>query len=203
VSEVSVIPWSALVLPLCHSGEQPPRWYAVHTRSHFEKRVARELHGKQLECFLPAVEERHQWKDRKKLVELPLFPGYVFVRIPDSQENRLKILQTNGTVRILGHGTELEPIPDHEISAIRTLIASKVPFLTQPFLREGAWVRVVRGPLRDVEGLLLQVKKQTRLVVSINLLSRSVSTEIDLRDAEVVRRPQGREPWHERFITAS
>jgi transcription antitermination factor NusG len=202
VSEVSVLDWS---VPAARPGytEERLHWYAVHTRSNFERRVARELCSKRLESFLPEVEEVHQWKDRKKRVALPLFPGYVFVRMASSDEARLKVLQTNGTVRILGYGPELEPIPDQEISAIRTLIASNVPFLTQPFLREGAWVRVVRGPLRDVEGVLLHVKKQTRLVVSINLLSRSISTEIDIRDAEAVRRPEARIPRREHYMTAS
>lgn len=202
MSEVGVLDWSAPAAQPCYVEELTPRWYAVHTRSNFERRVTQELCGKQLESYCPAVEELHQWKDRKKRVERPLFPGYVFVRMANSDKTRLKVLQTNGTVRILGHGPEPEPIPDQEISAIRTLIASKVPFLTQPFLREGAWMRVVRGPLRDVEGLLLHVKNQTRLVVSINLLSRSVSTEIDIRDAEAVRRPEERAPRRGHFMTA-
>lgn len=202
MSEVSVFDWSEPARLPCYNGEQPLRWYAVQTRSNFERRVARELAGKGLESFLAAVEEFHQWKDRRKRVELPLFPGYAFVRMEYSDETRLQVLRTNGTVRILGYGPEPEPIPDQEIGAIRTLIASKVPFLTQPFLREGAWVRVVRGPLRGVEGLLLQVKKQTRLVVSINLLSRSISTEIDMHDAEAVRRAEARVPRREHFVTA-
>ena len=201
MSEISVLDWSVPGRQLCYQ-EQRLRWYAVHTRSNFERRVTSELTSKGMECFLPAVGELHQWKDRQKRVELPLFPGYAFVRMENSDKMRLQVLQTNGAVRILGYGAEREPIPDQEISAIRTLIASKVPFLTQPFLREGAWVRVVRGPLRNVEGLLLQVKKQTRLVVSINLLSRSISTEIDIHDAEAVRRPEARAPRREHFVPA-
>lgn len=202
MSEVGLFNWSVPAERPCYT-EEPLRWYAVHTRSNFEKRVASELGTKRLQCFLPAVEEVHQWKDRKKLVELPLFPGYLFVRMANSEEARLKVLHTNGTVRILGYGTEIEPIADEEIGAIRRLIGSKVPLLTQPFLREGAWVRVVRGPLRDVEGQLLEVRKQTRLVVSINLLSRSVSTEIDARDAEAIRPPDEPASRHARLIAAS
>lgn len=187
MSEVSIFDWSLSATPPPCPEEQALRWYAVHTRSNFEKRVASELCAKRLECFLPAVEELHQWKDRRKLVELPLFPGYVFVHMANSDETRLKVLKTNGTVRVLGYGTEIEAVPDQDIGAIRRLLASKAPLLAQPFLREGARVRIVRGPLRDVEGLLLKVKNQARLVVSINLLSRSVSTEIDIRDAEAIQ----------------
>lgn len=164
-----------------------PRWYAVYTRSNFEKRVAAELAAKPVENYLPVVQEWHQWKDRKKLVEVPVFPGYVFARFADSTRNRLQVLHTAGTVRILGQREQIEPIPDREIESVQRLLQANVPCFAHPFLREGAWVRVKRGALQDLEGLLVRVKSKTRLVLSITLLSQAVATEIDISDVEVIR----------------
>ncbi len=167
--------------------EREPRWYAVYTRSNFEKQVAAELTAKEIEHFLPLVDELHQWKDRRKLVHLPVFPGYVFARFGDTARARLQVLNTAGTVRILGSDGKIEPIPDLEIEAIRRLLKANVPYFAHPFLREGAWVRVKRGALKNVEGLLVRVKNKTRLVLSVSLLSQSVATEIDIRNVEVIR----------------
>jgi transcription antitermination factor NusG len=166
--------------------EAATHWYAVFTRSNFEKRVAADLASRQLDCFLPLVHETHQWKDRRKVVDVPVFPGYVFVHMPDREQTRLAVLRTNGTVRILGHGSSIEPIPDVEIESIRLLLQSGVPFVSHPFLREGARVRVRRGVLKDLEGVLVRFKNRTRLVVSVDLLARSVALEIDAGDAETL-----------------
>lgn len=184
------MPWDARAASIA-----PPRWYAVYTRSNFEKRVAAELSGKRLEFYLPTFQELHQWKDRKKLVDVPVFPGYVFARFHDSSRHRLQVLQTSGAVRILGHGDGIEPVPDVEIESIRRLLKANVPCFAHPFLQEGAWVRVKRGALKDLEGLLVRVKSKTRLVLTVTLLSQSVATEIDVSDVEVIRparRPKGK-----------
>lgn len=162
-------------------------WYAVHTRSNFEKVVYTELGQRGIESFWPAFDEVHQWKDRKKRVERPVFPGYVFVQIVDRPESRIQVLRTNGVVRILGSGSDIESIPDIEIDSVRRLLDSRKQCYAHPLLREGAWVRVKRGPLRDAEGRLVRLKNETRLVLSINLLSQSVSTEVDIRDVEPIR----------------
>jgi transcription antitermination factor NusG len=167
--------------------EGTPHWYAIHTRSNFERKVAEELASKQIDPFLPTVREVRAWKDRRKTMEVPIFPGYVFARIIDCEEHRLKILRSPGAVRILGHGADIEPIPDVEIHAIRQLMESQVAFSVLPTLREGAWVRVKRGPLAGVEGTFIRVKNATSLVLSIHLLARSVSTEIGVHDVEVIR----------------
>ena len=183
--------------------EPEPSWYAVYTRSNFEKRVTTELTARGLENYLPLVEKVHQWNDRKKVVQLPVFPGYVFARFADNGKNRLEVLRTAGTVRILGHGDRVEPVPQSEIESIRRLLKGNVPFFAHPFLREGAWVRVKRGPLKDLEGLLLRVKSKTRLVVSISILSQSVATETDIGDVEVIRRePPGSryDQWASRHL---
>jgi transcription antitermination factor NusG len=166
-----------------------PNWYAVHTRSNFEVRVADQFSAKNIENFLPAYEEIHQWKDRKRKVRLPLFPGYLFIRIGDRTQTRLPLLQTSGVVRIVGQGGKHEPVFDHEIEAIRIVLKSNTRCLAHPFLREGAWVRVKRGPLKGVEGFLVRLRNQSRLVISVNVLSRSVATEVDCSDVELVRRP--------------
>jgi transcription antitermination factor NusG len=164
----------------------PSQWYAVHTRSNFEVRVADQLSAKNIENYLPAYEEMHQWQDRKRKVLVPLFPGYVFVRVGHTQA-RLPLLQTSGVVRIVGQGGKAEPVSDHEVEAIRNVLKSNTRCFAHPFLREGAWVRVKRGPLKGVEGFLVRLKKQSRLVISVNVLSKSVATEVDSSDVELVR----------------
>lgn len=165
----------------------PPSWYAVHTRSNFEVRVADQFSAKGIENYLPAYEEMHQWQDRKRKVLVPLFPGYVFVRIADHTQTRLPLLQTPGVVRIVGQGGNHEPLSDHEVEAIRSVLQSNTRCFAHPFLREGAWVRVKRGPLKGVEGYLVRLKGQSRLVISVNILSQSVATEVDCSDVALVR----------------
>jgi transcription antitermination factor NusG len=166
------------------------RWYAVHTRSKYEKTVRAELTAKGVANFLPSVHEIHQWKDREKVVERPIFPGYIFVRITDRPAEIIPILRTEGTVRILGGGRDIEPVPDSEIEAIQRLVDAKMPFLPHPCLHEGDRVKVKSGPLRDVEGTLVRVNQhQGRLVLAIEMLSRAVAVEVDLRDIEVLRPP--------------
>lgn len=166
-------------------------WYAVHTRSNFESRVAADLEGKGLQPFFPCREEVHQWKDRKKKIAVPLFPGYVFTRFEDCPEARVGVLRTDGVVRILGQGAAIEPVPEHEITAVRSILASRVSCSLHPLLTEGMPVRVIRGALAGLDGLLVKIKNQTRLVVSVTLLSRSVAAEVDARDIETIRHPAG------------
>jgi transcription antitermination factor NusG len=161
-----------------------PNWYAVQTRSNFERLIASELKGKSIETFYPAVRELHRWKDRVKAVDVPLFPGYLFVRFEDTPSNRLRVVTTNGAVRILGDGSFIEPIPDHEIRSIRLLLDSARPFSAHPFLKEGAWVSVKRGPMRGIEGRILRFKSGARLVVSIEMLAKSIAVEVDDCDVE-------------------
>ena len=176
------------------AGRESPEWYAVHTRSNFEKRVATELASKGVEVYLPTIAENHRWKDRSKRIEVPIFSGYVFSRFADSARSRLNVLQTCGVVRILGPDGAIEPIPESEMLSIRRLVASDRVLIRQPFLCEGAWVRVSRGPLCGIEGWLVRVKNQDRLVISIQLFSQSVATEIDIADLDVVRPRSSQSP---------
>jgi transcription antitermination factor NusG len=162
-------------------------WYAVHTRSNFERQIAAELAGRGIEAYLPAYEEVHQWKDRKQRVEIPLFPGYLFARFSDSPQTRLAVLRARGVVRILGDSSAVEPVPEEQIEAVQLLLNSKLPCLAHPFLREGTRVRVKRGALANLEGILVRVKNEARLVISIPLLSQSVAAEVDARDVEPLK----------------
>ena len=176
--------------PILHVAEPPASWYAIQTRSRFEKAVRTELTFRRIENYLAEFTEVHQWKDRKKEVAMPLFPGYVFAHFRETGKARLEVLRTNGVVRILGVSSAIEPIPDAEIESIRQLLVSGKQCYPYPFAKEGAWIRVRRGPLTGLEGRLVQIKSQTRLVLSINLLSRSVATEVDARDVEPARDPR-------------
>jgi transcription termination/antitermination protein NusG len=162
-----------------------PCWYAVQTKSRFEKVVHAELQMKGFESYLPLSQETHVWKDRKKTVEVPLFSGYVFARLADVAAERVRVAQTHGVARILGNGTAIYPIDEKEIAAVQCLVAARA-HTPHPHLREGVRVRVRRGPLTDVEGFLVRVKNATRLVISINLIAQSVATEIDIDDVTVL-----------------
>jgi transcription antitermination factor NusG len=168
-------------------GRPQAQWYAVQTRSRFEKLVAAHLNAKAVENYLPSFEAIHQWRDRKKVVEMPAFPGYVFARFTDGGPARMNVLKTPGAVRILGRGEALEPVADEEIESVRVMLHSGSLCFSHPFLREGARVRMRRGPLKDLEGLLVRFKNGSRLVLSIELLSQSVATEVDANDVEVIR----------------
>jgi len=163
---------------------QNPAWYAVRTRSNFEKKVPTELDAKGIETLLPSFSEVREWKDRKKVVDQPLFPGCLFSRILDAGEARLNVLKVPGAMQILDAGVVMEPVPDNELEAIRALLLARVSYFAHPFLREGA---IRGGPLKGVEGQLDRFKNQDRLVLSIPLLARSVATEVEASDVQVVR----------------
>jgi len=164
------------------------QWYALHIRSQHEKTVRVELTAKGIENFVLMVPEIHQWKDRKKTVEIPVFPGYIFVRIVNRETDVLSVVRTTGAVRILGGTDGIEPIPDSEIEALRRLLDSKLPFMPHPCFNAGDRVKVKRGALRHVEGTLMRVNEnQGRLVLAIEMLSRAVAVEVDLRDVEILR----------------
>lgn len=167
------------------------QWYAVQTRSNFEKRTTHELHCRGVDAFLPALTELRQWKGRKKTIEMPLFKGYLFVRLTENLDARWTVLKSAGVVRILGRGSDAEPVPEFEIEAIRQMLHAGVPLTPHHYLREGVRVRVRHGALKGVEGIYLRSRNSARLVISIDLLSQSVFTEIDADNAEVVREPSG------------
>jgi transcription antitermination factor NusG len=152
-------------------------WYAVRVRSRHERLVATALEGKGYEQFLPLYRSRRRWADRVKEVDLPLFAGYVFARFDHQQ--RLPVLKTPGVVHIVGMGAVPAPVAEAEIAAVQAVLASGLPAVPWPFLAAGKRVLVEKGPLEGLEGILLEIKNRHRIVVSVSLLQRSVSVEID------------------------
>ena len=163
------------------------QWYAVQTRSNFEKLVTRELSAKGIENYCPLLEELHQWADRKKAVQRPVFPGYVFARFQDMGATRQIIRQTNGAIRILGSSEKIEAVPDLEIESLQRLLKSGHSCFRHPFFQEGEIVRVKCGALKNVEGKLVRIKNRTRLVLSVNMLCNSIAVEVDALSVEAVR----------------
>jgi transcription antitermination factor NusG len=152
-------------------------WNAVYTRHQHEKSVAGSLAENGFEVFLPAYNTIRQWTDRKIQLSVPLFRCYVFVR--SSFERRLPILTTPGVHFIVMFAGRPAVIPDLEMDAIRKAVESKLPVEPHPFLQCGDWVRVTSGPLTDVEGILVRKKGSYRLILSAELLGKSIAVEID------------------------
>jgi len=156
------------------------QWYAVWTRSRHEARVIAQLNEKRIEAFLPTVTRWSRWKDRKKQVSWPLFPGYCFVRI--AREDALPVLQCPGVVQIVSNQGVLAPIPDAEIDGIRTLVTSELAYDPCPLIDVGDMVEVVGGPLRGVTGRLVRKGMHARLVLAVNLIGQGVSVQVDAAD---------------------
>ena len=153
-------------------------WYALRVRSNFEQTVTKCLSSNDYGVFCPTYRERRQWSDRTKEIEVPLFGGYVFCHL--DIEKRLPVLQAPGVVNIVSFGKTFLPVHDDEINAVRRIVNSPVFARPCPYLNIGDKVRVERGPLAGVEGILREIKKEWRLVVSVHLLQRSVSAEVSL-----------------------
>ena len=152
-------------------------WYAVRVRSRFERAVSAALSGKGFDEYLPLYKSRRKWSDRAKDLDLALFPGYVFCRF--DVENRLPILTIPGVISIVGTGKIPEAISDSEIDAIQTVVHSGLHLQAWPQLVVGSRVMIEQGPLKGLEGVALDIKKKYRLFVSVPLLQRSVSVEIE------------------------
>ena len=157
-----------------------PHWFALRTRSRHEKIVRDRLSGQGIENLLPTVTRLSQWKDRRKTIEVPLFSGYCFARFP--WNSRLPVLKVSGVVEIVGAGSRAEPIPDAEVNAIKALIESSLAYDAHPYLQEGMAVRVIRGPLEGVQGILLRKAKRFRLVVAVHLIRQAAAVELDAAD---------------------
>lgn len=170
------------------------RWYAVETKTRLESTVQALLANKGFEVFLPTCKVRRQWSDRIKTLECALFPGYLFSRLADGQRT-LPILSTPYVRGIVGFGGRPLPVPEQEIAAVRAIVDSGLPAGPWPFLQAGQRVRITHGPLAELEGILVVIKKQHRLVVSVDMLQRSVAVEVDSAWVEPLRpswQPPGR-----------
>jgi len=161
-----------------HFPKEGTFWYALHVRTRFEKVVARNLRGKGFEEFLPLYTRTNRWSDRIKEIELPLFPGYVFCRF--NPHDRLPILTVPGVNAVVGIGKNLMPVDESELDAVRAVLKSEAYCEPWPYLEVGQRVQVEYGPLAGTQGIVTMVKNNTyRLVISVNMLQRSVAVEID------------------------
>lgn len=159
-----------------------PAWFAVLTRGRHERTVYDQLRRKGLESFLPTIARWSRWRDRRKLIEWPLFPSYCFVRF--GAHHLLAVRSCVGVVHIVSCGDRPAPVPDVEIDSIRQLLATTLRYDPCPFVREGAMVEVTHGPLAGVRGRLVHKGPDTRLVLAIEMLGRAVSVGIHAADVQ-------------------
>jgi transcription termination/antitermination protein NusG len=172
---------------LDHDQRFAPLWYVLRTRSRHEKTVRDQLVRREVETFLPIAERWSHWKDRRKKVAFPLFPGYCFARFP--LVDRLRVLNVVGVADLVGICGRPEAVPDAEIEAIQRLASTTLQYDPHPFLAEGMDVEVVRGPLAGVRGKLLRKDRVTRLVLSVTLIRQAAVVEIHPADVVHVEGP--------------
>jgi transcription termination/antitermination protein NusG len=149
-----------------------PRWYAAYTCANHEKQVAEQLRERSVEHFLPLYETVHRWKDRRVRLQLPLFPGYVFVRL--ALCDRLPVLQIPSVVRLVGFNGLPTALPEQEIETLRNGLSGNLRARPHPYLTIGRRVRITAGPLTGYEGMLVRRKGNLRVVLSIDLIQRSI-----------------------------
>jgi transcription antitermination factor NusG len=166
------------------AGDDASRWYALHTRSNFESKVACYLGAFGIEVFLPDYSSRRHWHDRVKVLRRPLFPGYLFGRL--QKKVPFEVSGAPGLAHIVGFSDGPVPIPDEEIESVRRLVDSGLNVSGCSIVNVGSRVRMRSGPLKGVEGRLEKIKSQFRLVVSVELLGRSVAADVDLEGIEIL-----------------
>ncbi len=159
-------------------------WFAVYTCANHEKRVAAHLGARGVEHFLPLYRSRRVWKDRRVFLELPLFPGYLFARF--ALPERLRVLDVPGVVRLVGFNGQPYPLAESEVETLRSGIHSAPRIEPYPYLTAGSRVRIARGPLAGMQGILVRRKNVCRVVLSLELIARSAAVEVDAADIERV-----------------
>jgi len=159
-------------------------WFALYTCANHEKRVAAHLAARGVEHFLPLYRSRRAWKDRRVFLEMPLFPGYLFARF--ALPARLLVLDVPGLVRLVGFNGQPYPLAESDIETLRTGIRSALRLQPHPYLTAGSRVRIARGPLAGMRGILVRKKNTCRVVLSLELIARSAAVEVDAADIERV-----------------
>jgi len=162
-----------------------PHWFAAYTSANHEKRVALQLSVRSVEHFLPVYSSVRRWKDRRVTLDLPLFPGYVFVRL--ALRDRLRVLQIPGLAYLVAFDGTPSPLPDSEIDSLRSSLAGGIRVQPHPYLTIGRRIAVKSGPMAGFHGILVRRKGLSRLVVSLDLIQRSMAVEIDEADLEPLR----------------
>ena len=176
---ISAFPDPAGRAQVANAASEDCFWFAVQTRPRHEKKVNVDLGEKGVQSFLPLHREKKRWSDRQQWVETPLFSHYVFVRIPISVESRARVLQTNGVVQFVGAPGRGTPIPDEQISALQTIVSQRVSIAAHEYLRVGQRVRICGGALDGIEGMLNAIQNDRTLVVSVDLIQKSVAIRLD------------------------
>lgn len=166
------------------------KWYAAYVKHQHERKAADLLDRKQVETFLPLHKELHRWKDRKKTVSLPLFPGYVFLF--SDLRNKLQILSTPGVFFLVENAGRACPIPAQEIASIQRIVESGLSAEPHPYINSGDMVRVSSGALAGITGILTRFKNRYRVVLAVELLRKAVSVEVDTDNLERVSGPNAR-----------
>jgi transcription elongation factor/antiterminator RfaH len=161
-------------------------WYAVNTKPQHERKVNAHLAREGITTFLPETERWSRRKDRKKRVLYPIFPGYLFINMELNPDSRLKVIKTRGVVRILGSNGTPIAIPESQIEAIQKIVDMGKAVFPHTYLKKGQIVRVIGGPLNGVEGIFIAEKGKGKLVISVDILHRSVSIAIEETDVELI-----------------
>ena len=162
-----------------------PAWYAVYAQVHHESKVYSRLLAKSFECLLPRLERWSRRRDRRKKIQVPIFPGYLFIRAVLDNYEQVRVLQTPGVVRIIRNKDGPLPIPDEQINSVITLLDHASVLTAHPYLQEGMRVRIANGPLYGCQGILVHKKhEKSRLVVAIDIIQQAVSVELDEEDVE-------------------
>jgi transcription antitermination factor NusG len=167
-----------------HASAVGPGWYAAYTYANHEKRVAAELGARDVEHFLPLYSSVRRWKDRRVQLEVPLFPGYIFVRL--ALCNRLRVVEIPSVVRLVGFGGLPTALPDTEMEILRSGLCQSLRAEPHPFLTVGRRVRITGGPFAGLEGVLKRKKNSLRVVVTLELIQRSVAVDVDAADVQGV-----------------
>lgn len=167
-------------------GQEVENWYGVQTRARHEKVVASRLREKGVATFFPSVTEVHRWSDRKKTVEVPLFSCYLFVKLVPSNEDRQKVLRVDSVLGLVGTDRMGTPIPSEQIDAVRLLVKEKLSYSCHPYLKIGERVRIRSGALDGMEGILLSRKGDSKLIISVDAMQRSLAIQIDGYDVEPI-----------------
>ncbi len=162
-----------------------PAWYAVYAQVRHESKVYFRLIAKSLECLFPQMERWSRRRDRRKKIQVPMFPGYLFVRTALDNYQQVKILQTPGVVSLVRNRDGALPVPDSQINSLKTLLGSNTTLTSHPYLQEGMRVRIANGPLYGCEGILVRQRNvKARLVVAIDIIQQAVSVELHEEDVE-------------------
>jgi len=177
---------SASTIPTLGFASEESNWYAVHTMARHEKRVAAQFEEKRVSTFLPLLCQIHRWSDRRVRVEVPMFSCYAFVRIVQTVDERLKVLRTPGVLGFVGSERQGTPIPDEQIESLRTAISENIPCFPHDFISAGRRVRIRGGSLDGVEGILVRQGVDQSLVLSVQVLHRSVAIRVEGYDIELV-----------------